>query len=275
MGGQSAHFCPQHLELFFHVADEVRNVGAGLGGCRLDCVSAHAVLGISTYPRGTFGPGTAHRLLRTLCSAPGAEVLRAEPAVLAGRAYGSIVHCVGVAGWGRRCPGAVPPCWRLYLLLSHPGRTVPGAVAALGAWILGLPDSCTFGPVVALDFGLLVAACGHGSVNGRQWLLAVFFFSRIPHVHLVSDIGADPVPCLAPLFWWPGHVQGLAAFVVSWIRLEVLVRQNPARWPVRKVQLLVLAAGPSLWGGALGAPAAVRGVPDGSLAGQSSWGLAT
>ena len=129
-------------------------MGVGLGGCRVDCVSAHAVLGISTYPRGTFGPGTAHRLLRTLCSSPGAEVLRAEPAVLAGRAYGSIDHGVGLPWWGRRCPGAVPPGWRLYLLLSHPGRTVPGAVAALGAWVLGLPDPLTFFPIVACGFWL-------------------------------------------------------------------------------------------------------------------------
>ena len=105
MGGQSAHFCPQHLELVFHIGNEVCNMGMGWVGCLIDCVSAHAVLGISTYPRGTFG----HRLLRTLCSSPGAEVLRAEPAVIAGHAYELILHCVWVAGWGRRCPGAVPP----------------------------------------------------------------------------------------------------------------------------------------------------------------------
>ena len=171
--------------------------------CRLDCVLAHAMLGISTYPRGTFGSGTAHRLLRTLCSSPGAEVLRAEPAVIAGHAYKLILHCVWVAGWGRRCPGAVPPGWRLYLLLSHPGHTVPGAVAAFGAWVFGLPDPLTFFPVGAHLFGFLGAAGGHGTLRGGRVLVWVVFFCGVPHVHHVADIGTDLIPYLAPLVWRP------------------------------------------------------------------------
>ena len=222
-------------------------MGVGLVDYRFDCVLAHAVLGISTYPRGTFGSGTAHRLLRTLCSSPGAEVLRAEPAVIAGRAYELIVHGVGLPWWGRRCPGAVPPGWRLYLLLSHPGRTVPGAVAALGAWALRLANAFTFHPVVAHGFGLLVAACGHKSVYGGQRLSSVFFFGGVPHVHEVSDIWADPEPCLATLFSRPGHIQGLAAFVVPWIFFERLVSQHPAWRPVADIQFLPLAACASPW----------------------------
>ena len=222
-------------------------MGMGLVDCRLDCVLAHAVLGISTYPRGTFGPGTAHRLLRTLCSSPGAEVLRAEPAVIAGRACELILHCVWVAGWGRRCPGAVPPGWRLCLLLSHPGRTVPRAVAAFGAWVLGLPDSCTFFPVVAHLFGSLVAACGHGSLNQGWRLASGFFFCRVPHVHQVADTRTDLVPCLAPLLGRPRQIQGLPKVVVLRVLLEDVVSLDPALWPIVDVQSLVLTAGSPSW----------------------------
>ena len=84
------------LELLLDLANELSHITAGWGIGRIDRVSAHAMLGISTYPRDTIGSGTAHRFLRTLCSSPGAEVLRAEPAVIAGRAYGLTFHFVGL-----------------------------------------------------------------------------------------------------------------------------------------------------------------------------------
>ena len=148
LGRPLLHLGPQHLELLLHVADGLHDIEIGWVSCRLDCVSAHAMLMINMYPRDTIGSGTAHRLLRTLCSSPGAEVLRAGLAVIARHAYGLIDHHIRLPWWGRHCPGSVPPGWCLYLFVSHPRRTVPRAVAARGPGVLGFPDSGAFLPVV-------------------------------------------------------------------------------------------------------------------------------
>ena len=91
---QSHHFALDLKQPLLDFAEEVLDTGF----CRrLDCVAAHAMLGISMYPRGTCGPGTAHRFWPAHCSPPPpVEILRAGPAFMARRAYELIVHLVGL-----------------------------------------------------------------------------------------------------------------------------------------------------------------------------------
>jgi hypothetical protein len=56
----SFDFSLQRLELLLDVADELCHIDGGWGIGRVDCVSAHAMLGISIYPRDSIGSGSAH-----------------------------------------------------------------------------------------------------------------------------------------------------------------------------------------------------------------------
>ena len=68
-------------------------------------------------------------------------------------------------------------------------------------------------------------------------LVWVVFLCGVPHVHHVADIGADLIPCLAPLLWRPRQVQGLPKVVILWVLLEDLVCLNPAWRTVIDIQL--------------------------------------
>jgi hypothetical protein len=77
----------QVAELLAHVADQVGEVVEV--SLRLVCAPVRAPPSIGGYPRGTSsGAGREFRLVSR--SPSGAKVLRAKPAVIAGRAYGLI-----------------------------------------------------------------------------------------------------------------------------------------------------------------------------------------
>ena len=104
LGCEVAHLLTHHPQLLLHVGDDLHEVGDG----RIDCVPVHAALAISAYPRSS-APGTVLGFRRAPSRPPGAKVLRARLAVIARRAYGSIVHEVGDVGCLRRPPEAGPP----------------------------------------------------------------------------------------------------------------------------------------------------------------------
>ena len=60
LGLPSFDFGLHKLELLFNVEDDLHQIELGLGVGRVDCVSAHALLGISKYPRDTIGSRSAH-----------------------------------------------------------------------------------------------------------------------------------------------------------------------------------------------------------------------
>lgn len=148
----TTHLCLQCAQLLLDVADDLGHIHCW--GCRIDYVAVHVLLAISRYPRGA-APSRLPSFRRAPCMPSGAKVLRARPAVIAGRAYGLIEHGFGLpVGCLRRCPGSVPPGWRLCLLLSHPGRTAPRAVWAPRPWVLRLPQALSFFPIVTCRFRL-------------------------------------------------------------------------------------------------------------------------
>ena len=150
----------QMSELLLHIPKEVGE--SGQLSCRVDCVLAHALPVIGRYPRGN-ASGTLWGFRPAPHAPPGVEVLHAKLAVIARRAYESSGH--GLVGWRRRgrtrclrrTAGAVPPVLRLCLHASHPRCTVPRAVSAMRAWVLGLTNAGPFLPIMGADFRL--AAC--------------------------------------------------------------------------------------------------------------------
>ena len=103
-GCEVPHLLAHHPQQLLHVGDDLHEVGDG----RVDCVPVHAALAISAYPRSS-APGTVLGFRRAPSRPPGAKVLRARLAVIARRAYGSIVHEDGDVGCLRRPPEAGPP----------------------------------------------------------------------------------------------------------------------------------------------------------------------
>lgn len=146
------------------------------GGCLFDGVSAHATLVISVNPQGC-ALGSLQRFRLVPCEPPGAKVLRARPAVIAGRAYDWISHCVWVAHklWGWHGPDATPSVACLKLCESLPWSVVPGWVVVRTEidWrsrVLGFPKSLPFLPIVTLFLHFCVLlhvrvyfACGFSS----------------------------------------------------------------------------------------------------------------
>ena len=55
-----------------------------------------------------------------------------------------------------RCPGAVPPGWRLFVLLIHSGCMALSAMMAFGARVARLADVCTLFPVMRRHLGLVL-----------------------------------------------------------------------------------------------------------------------
>ena len=87
------HLCLEGAQLLLDVADDLGHIHCW--GCRVDHMTAHVLLAISRYPQGA-APSQLPCFRRAPCMPSGAKVLRARPAVIAGRAFGSIAHVVGL-----------------------------------------------------------------------------------------------------------------------------------------------------------------------------------
>ena len=153
--GKTPDLGVQMTELLFHVTQKIGKSGQFLR--RVDCVPVHALPVIGRYPRGN-ASGTLWGFRPAPHAPPGVEVLHAKLAVIARRAYGLSCHVFRIwkRRWRTRCLrctlGAVPPGVHLCLIASHPRFTVPRAVSAMRAWVLGLTNAGPFFPIVRVDF---------------------------------------------------------------------------------------------------------------------------
>ena len=153
--------------------------------CQIDCVSAHALLAISRYPRGP-ASGRVWRFRLAPHTPSGAKVLRAGPAVIAGRAYDVMKHWINQWWCLRCCPGAVPPSLHLIIFVPRSGRTTPLAVFVGRARVTSLPNACPFEKIVAC-----LLRCGHRGLPlflrlGRR--LTLLARARV----LCAACGVDP-----------------------------------------------------------------------------------
>ena len=131
-----------------------------------------------------------------------------------------------------RCPGAVPPGWRLFLLLAHSGCTAPGAVMAFGARVARIADARTLFPVMRRRLGLVLHLC---ELLGARGMVPF----GIPIVHLLPHPCADEVPHLAPELQWPALPEGATHHPVLRVVSEHRILRDPQRGPVALVDLPV------------------------------------
>ena len=96
----------------------------------------------------------------------------------------------------RRTRGAVPPGMRLCLIASHSRFTVPRAVSAMRAGVLGLANAGPFLPIMGTDFGLTAFWRVRGWLT--KALLQLSSLLSFPVVKLATHTVTDLVPNLAP-----------------------------------------------------------------------------